>query len=84
MTTKTQDVALIGGGPSACAVCCAGPILGLLAALGLGTAAPVAVFGAAGRTIAADGVLLVLARRRRRSTTFEPVGDPSVTVSQRR
>ena len=85
MTTKKQDMALIGAGAAACAVCCAGPILGgLLAAIGLGTAAGVAVFGAAGLAIAAIGVLLVLARRRRRSTTCEPVGDQPVTVSQRR
>ena len=84
MTTKKQDMALIGAGASACALCCAGPILGLLAAIGLGTAAGVAVFGAAGLTIAAIGVLFVVARRRRPSTTCEPVGDQPVTVSPRR
>ena len=82
MTTKKQDMALVGA--AACAVCCAGPILGLLAAIGLGTAAGVAVFGAAGLTIAAIGVLLVIARRRRRSTTYEPVSDQRVSVSPRR
>lgn len=84
MTTKKQDVALIGAGAAACAVCCAGPILGFLAAIGLGTAAGVAVFGAAGLAIGVIGVLFVLARRRRRSATCEPVSDQPVTVSQRR
>lgn len=84
MTTKKQDMAIIGAGATACAVCCAGPILGLLAAIGLGTAAGVAMFGAAGLVIAAIGVLLVIARRRRRSVTCEPVSDQPVTVSQRR
>lgn len=84
MTTKKQDVALIGAGAAACAVCCAGPILGFLAAIGLGTAAGVALFGAAGLAIAVIGVLFVLARRRRRSITCEPVSDQPVTVSQRR
>ena len=84
MTTKKPDMALIGAGAAACAVCCAGPILGLLAAIGLGTAASVAVFGTAGLVIAAIGVLVVIARRRRRSTTCEPVGDQRVSVSPRR
>ena len=40
------------GGVAACAVCCAGPILGFLAAIGIGTALGVAVFGIAGLLIA--------------------------------
>ncbi|MEO8264755.1 MAG: hypothetical protein ABI706_04500 [Ilumatobacteraceae bacterium] len=83
MTTKKQDVALIGAGAAACAVCCAGPMLGFLAAIGLGTAAGVAVFGAAGLVIAVIGVLVVLGRRRR-PNRCEPVSDQRVTVSQRR
>ena len=63
MTTKKQDVALIGAGAAACAVCCAGPIIGLLAAIGLGTAIGVAVFGVAGLAIAAVGIVVVLRRR---------------------
>ena len=84
MTNKNQDVALIGAGAAACAVCCAGPILGFLAAIGLGTAAGVAMFGAAGLGIAAIGIAVLLRRRRRRSPACEPVGDQPVTVSQRR
>lgn len=85
MTTKKQDVAMIGAGAAACAVCCAGPILGFLAAIGLGTAAGVAVFGAAGLLIAAIGITVVLGRSRRRSTTAcEPAVDQPVTVVQRR
>jgi hypothetical protein len=84
MTTKKQDVAIIGAGAAACAVCCAGPILGFLAAIGLGTAAGVAVFGAAGLLIAVLGIIVVLGRRRRRSMTCEPAVDQQVTVVQRR
>ena len=46
MSTKKESATLVGVGLAACAVCCAGPILGALAALGLGTAAGLALFGA--------------------------------------
>ncbi len=84
MTSKKQDVALIGAGAAACAVCCAGPILGFVAAIGLGTAAGVAMFGAAGLVIAAIGVAILLGRRRRRSTTCAPVSDHPVDLVRRR
>ena len=83
MTNKKQDVALIGAGAAACAVCCAGPILGFLAVIGLGTAAGVAMFGAASLLIAAIGIAVVLRRRRRRSTACEPIEDQPVTLSHR-
>ena len=83
MTTKKQDVALIGAGAAACAVCCAGPILAFLAAIGLGTAAGVAVFGAAGLAVAAIGLVVVL-RRHRRSIACSPPVDQPVELVRRR
>jgi len=65
MSSKKQDLALVGAGAAACAVCCAGPILGFLAAIGLGTALGVAVFGTIGLVIAAIGMVAVLRRSRR-------------------
>ncbi len=55
-------------GVVACAACCAGPILGWLAALGLGTAGGVALVGGGGLAVAAVGALLILRRRRRAAT----------------
>jgi drug/metabolite transporter (DMT)-like permease len=67
MSSKKQDLALVGAGAAACAVCCAGPILGFFAAIGIGTVLGVAVFGAIGLVVAVVGVI-VLMRRRRRQT----------------
>jgi hypothetical protein len=86
MTARKQDIALVGAGAAACAVCCAGPILGFLAAvgLGLGTVAGIVVFGVGGVAIGAIGFLVVARRRRRRSITCEPVGEQPVNLVQRR
>jgi hypothetical protein len=64
---KAADgAAVVGIGAAACAVCCAGSILGLLAAIGLGTALGVAVFGLAGLVIAILGIPLISRRKRHR------------------
>ena len=63
MTGSHRHLALVGAG-AVCAACCAGPVLGWLAAIGLGTAAGVAVFGVAGLAVAVVGGLILLARRR--------------------
>ena len=66
MSTKKENAALVGVGVAACAVCCAGPILGFLAAIGFGTAVGFALFGSAALVIGAIAIVVVLRRRRRR------------------
>jgi hypothetical protein len=65
MSTKKEGAAIIGVGAAASAACCAGPILGILAAVGVGTAAGFAAFGGAALAIGALAVVVVLRRRRR-------------------
>lgn len=61
----------LGIGAAACAACCAGPVVGFLAAAGLFTAAGVVLFGAVGLlALAPAGVWW--ARRRR-----QPASPPS-------
>ena len=67
MTAKKENVAIVGLGVVACAACCAGPILGFLAAIGLGTAAGFALFGTAA-LLGALAITVVLHRRRRRAS----------------
>ena len=55
MTSKRQDMALVGAGAAACAVCCAGPIVGFLAAIGLSSVLGVAMFGMIGLAVLAGG-----------------------------
>jgi hypothetical protein len=58
-----RRLALVGAG-AVCAACCAGPVLGWLAAIGLGTVVGVAVFGVAGLAVAVVGGLALTVRRR--------------------
>ena len=83
MSSKKQDLALVSAGAAACAVCCAAPILGFLAAIGLGTVLGVAVFGVLGLCIAAIGIIVLMRRRRRRATRCSTVGDQPVDLVRR-
>lgn len=71
-------------GVAACAACCAGPILGVLAAIGLTTALGAALFGVGALVLGAVAVTAVLIRRRRRtaarSTAVATMAVP-VTIS---
>ena len=66
MSAKKENAAIIGVGVVACAACCAGPILGLLGAIGLGTAAGFALFGTFAFVVGLAAVAYVVVRRRRR------------------
>jgi len=80
MSAKRENAAIVGVGVAACAVCCAGPILGVLAAIGLGTAAGFALFGTIAFLIGAAVVAFVLVRRRRRAADCMPA-DASAPVT---
>ena len=58
----------VAAGAAACVVCCAGPILGFLGAIGVGTLAGVLLFGVAGLVVAAMGTVVLVLRRRRATT----------------
>jgi hypothetical protein len=72
MSAKKENATVVGIGVAACAVCCAGPILGVLAASGLGTAAGFALIGSVAVLIGGAAIAFVLVRRECRSTTCEP------------
>lgn len=80
MSAKKENTAIVGVGVAACAVCCAGPILGVLAAIGLGTAAGLALFGAAALIIGVAVLGFVLVRRRRRTASYAVTPPDSVAV----
>lgn len=67
MSRKREGLGVLGFGAAACAACCVGPILGFLAAIGVGTVLGVAIFGLAGLMIAALAIPLVVRRRRQRA-----------------
>jgi Na+/melibiose symporter-like transporter len=72
MTAKKENAAIVGVGVAACAVCCAGPILGVLSAIGLGSAAGFALFGSIALVIGAAVAAFVVLRRRRRFASPVP------------
>ena len=72
MKSKKQNAAIVGVGAAACAVCCAGPVIGFLAAIGLTAAAGFALFGTIGVVLGALFVTVVLIRRRRGAVTWAP------------
>jgi cytochrome c biogenesis protein CcdA len=72
MSAKRENAAIVGVGVAVCAVCCAGPILGVLAAIGVATAAGFALFGTIAVLIGAAVVAFVLVRRRRRTADCMP------------
>ena len=80
MSAKKDNAAVVGVGVAACVVCCAGPILGVLAAIGLGTAGAFALFGVVAIVIGALLIALVLVRRRRRAAACAATEIPE-TVS---
>jgi mercuric ion transport protein len=61
---RHEATAVAGVGVAACAACCAGPILALLAAVGLGTVVGVAAFGAIGLIVMVLAVPVVQRHRR--------------------
>jgi mercuric ion transport protein len=76
MSRRNGNTAIAGVGVAACAVCCVGPILGVLAAIGLGTAAGLALFGTVAIVVGAAAAAFVVIRRRRRANGCTPVGTP--------
>lgn len=83
MSSKKQDIVLIGAGAAACAVCCAGPIVGFLAAIGLGTVLGVAMFGTIGLAVAAVGMIVMVRRRRRQTAACTTAADQHVDLIRR-
>jgi len=71
---------VVGVGVAACAVCRAGPILGFLAAVGIGTLVGFALFGVVG-VVTAAVIGVVLHRRRQRRVSACAPRPSTVTVA---
>ena len=69
MSGEKANRAFVGVGVAACAVCCAGPILGVLAAIGVSTGVGYAFFGLAAVIVGVAVAVLVVLRRRRRAVS---------------
>lgn len=83
MSTAKEGAGIVGIGVAACAVCCAGPILGFLAAIGLGTALGFAVFGVAGLAVALLAIVPIMRRRRQQAACAAPAEAVEVALGRR-
>ena len=74
----------VGVGAAACVACCAGPIVGVLAAIGVTTAIGATLFGLGASVLGALAFAIAVVRRRRRaSACAAPAAGPvAVTLSQ--
>ena len=79
-----EGAGLVAVGAVACAACCAGPIIGALSAIGIGTALGTAVFGFVGLLVGAIALLIVLLRRHRPIGQPVPAAEVAVSLSKPR
>lgn len=80
--TVKSGLGVLGVGAAACAVCCAGPILGFFAAIGLGTVLGMALFGVAGLAIALL-VIVPIMRRHHKQAACAPAETVPVTFGRK-
>jgi uncharacterized membrane protein len=76
MSSKKDNATIVGVGTVACAACCAGPILGVLASIGIGTVLGYALFGIAAVVLGAVAITVVVKRRRGRVSDCAPTPGP--------
>lgn len=76
MKIKRESATIFGIGAAACAACCTGPIIGFLAAIGIGTAVGLAFFGTISLVVGTLALAFVIRRRRRRARTCSSAGGP--------
>jgi hypothetical protein len=72
MADRGEGLGALGVGATACVVCCAGPVIGFLAAAGIGTILGVALFGAVGLVVAVLALIPIL-RHQRATPDADPV-----------
>jgi hypothetical protein len=83
-----SSLGVLGVGAAACAACCAGPIVGFLAATGIASVLGAVVFGAVGLLIVLAVAAVVYQRRRRKAQRCAPISgavpldDPQLGVRQ--
>jgi hypothetical protein len=68
---------VLGAGTAACVACCAGPIVGFLAATGVASVLGAVVFGAVGLLVVLVVAAVVWHRRRRNAQQCDPTHDRS-------
>lgn len=80
---RRAGLGVLGVGAAACAACCAGPVLGFLAATGIATVLGAVVFGVVGLVVVLAVAAVLYQRRRRRAQHCAPtIGTVPVDAPQ--
>ena len=66
------SLGVVGVGAAACAACCAGPILGFVAATGIASVLGAVVFGVLGLAVVLTVAAMLYQRRRRKARQCAP------------
>ena len=84
--TGKENLGIVGLGAAACAACCAGPIVGVVASIAATGALAATVFGLAAFVVAALALVLVIVvlRRRQKAGACTMPGPVSVDAPVRR
>jgi hypothetical protein len=80
-STTNTGLGVLGAGAVACAACCAGPLLGFLAATGVASALGAVVFGAVGLLVVLAVAAVLYQRRRRKGRLCAPTTTTTVAVA---
>jgi hypothetical protein len=75
---------VLGAGAAACVACCAGPIVGFLAATGIASLLGAVVFGVIGLLVVLAAAAVVWQRRRRARPCAPPAGPAPVDAPRLR
>jgi hypothetical protein len=78
-----KGAGILGLGAAACAACCAGPILGVIAAAGFLTAAAYVAVGVIGLAIAVPFAVWTIRRRRAKAACEVPPSPTPVEMGSR-
>lgn len=79
--SRRRGFSMIGIGAVACAACCAGPILAVLAGLSIAGVVSTLLVGAAGLVITAAALAALHMVRRRAAASCQTASSPAVAVA---
>jgi hypothetical protein len=71
------SLGVLGAGAAACAACCAGPIVGFLAATGIASVLGAVIFGLVGLVVVLAVAAVLYQRRRRKTQPCAPSPGPT-------
>jgi mercuric ion transport protein len=82
--SSKAGLGVLGAGAAACAACCAGPVLGFLAATGMASVLGLVAFGLTGLILVLAVAAVLSQRRRRHARRCDAASSPAQIDAPRR